>query len=163
MKEARSTNKELRERSGEINSTDAVVSFLYELMRDVVPPGKVEELVRLSTNVNIEYTNGWLAVYAKDLCYRLTGSWPKEAYNFGGDAQVTTDPEVSKQWAEEAAAKHQAVREFMFYNHRTDLLKKYDELLAEAKANEGGSTIKACSISEGLGRLELEARTGSRS
>lgn len=74
----RKLNKELRERSGEVNSSDHLVSFLYELMRDKVPPGEIEALVRNSISEDItEYTNGHLANYAKDLTYRLTGRWPQ--------------------------------------------------------------------------------------
>jgi hypothetical protein len=51
------------------------VAFLYELMRDHLPPGKVEELVRNSVDhqgERWEFTNGYLAMYADDLARRLT-------------------------------------------------------------------------------------------
>ena len=65
--------KALRERSGsvKIKINSKLVSFLYELMRDHLPPGKVEELVRASQDPDCIYTNGWLAKYAQDLANRL--------------------------------------------------------------------------------------------
>lgn len=66
-------NAEQRIRSGNIEINSRLVSFLYELMRDHLPPGKVEEVVRASEDEpNIKYTNGWLATYAQDLADRLT-------------------------------------------------------------------------------------------
>jgi len=35
----------LRERSGQVESDDPLVSFLYQLMRDHLAPGVVEELM----------------------------------------------------------------------------------------------------------------------
>jgi hypothetical protein len=68
-------NQALRERSGAKRSRDPVVSFLYELMRDHVTPGRVEAIVRESiSRVDMDetaYTNGWLADYAEDIAERL--------------------------------------------------------------------------------------------
>lgn len=64
-------NSELRIRSGEVNINDRLTSFLYELMRDHLPLGVVEKLVRDSLEPDAAYTNGWLAKYAKDLADRL--------------------------------------------------------------------------------------------
>lgn len=64
-------NKTLRQRSGEINVDSKLVSFLYELMRDHLPPGQVEAIVRASQEPDCQYTNGWLAQYAQDLANRL--------------------------------------------------------------------------------------------
>lgn len=62
----------MRERSGRVMLTDKLVSFLYELMRDHLPPGEVERLVRNSQEAgDTLYTNGWLAKYAEDLANRL--------------------------------------------------------------------------------------------
>ncbi len=61
----------LRERSGTVQINSKLVSFLYELMRDHLPPGTVEELVRASSESDVTYTNGWLALYAQDLANRL--------------------------------------------------------------------------------------------
>jgi hypothetical protein len=60
---------EMRDRSGSVASEDPLVSFLYVLMRDVAPPGVIEELVG-SRELTI-FTNGWLANYAKDIAERL--------------------------------------------------------------------------------------------
>ena len=64
-------NTGLRLRSGQVNFDDRLTSFLYELMRDHLPAGKVEELVRNSADPDVAYTNGWLAQYANDLAKRL--------------------------------------------------------------------------------------------
>lgn len=62
----------LRERSGSINIDSRLVSFLYELMRDHLPAGVVEEIVLASEDESaVTYTNGWLAKYAEDLALRL--------------------------------------------------------------------------------------------
>ena len=68
-------NNALRERSGNIDKSGRLVSFLYTLMRDHLPPGKIEELVReteLDEPGENQYSNGWLALYAQDLMVRLT-------------------------------------------------------------------------------------------
>jgi hypothetical protein len=67
------SNDELRQRSGAVNNTNPLVAFLYDLMRDHVQPGVVEELVRDVTqhDHDAQYCNGWLARYAEDLAKRL--------------------------------------------------------------------------------------------
>jgi len=72
-------NSLLREKSGSINIDGKLVDFLYTLMRDHLPIGTVESLVReaeidcASNDCEInEYSNGWLALYAKNLSDRLT-------------------------------------------------------------------------------------------
>ena len=64
-------NDRLRAATGKVTSTDPMVAFLYELMRDHLPLGKVEELVRNSPKMEYVFTNGFLANYAKDLAERL--------------------------------------------------------------------------------------------
>lgn len=65
-------NENLRIRSGSFNSNDKLVSLLYELMRDYIPCGVMEELIRNSEqDIECQYSNGWLAEYAKDLAKRL--------------------------------------------------------------------------------------------
>lgn len=64
-------NDALRERSGVVNINSKLISFLYELLRDHLPAGIVEELVRASQEPDISYTNGWLVKYAEDLANRL--------------------------------------------------------------------------------------------
>jgi hypothetical protein len=69
-------NRELRERSGSVNYNSCLVSFLYELMRDEVTPGRIEELVQNSAVSDCQYTNGYLANYAIDIANRLEGELP---------------------------------------------------------------------------------------
>lgn len=65
-------NQNLRFRSGQVNSESHLVSFLYDLMRDHLPCGKVEEIVRESLHEGeTRFTNGYLANYAEDLAVRL--------------------------------------------------------------------------------------------
>lgn len=85
--DAKST-AELRKVSGSVEfPADWLTSFLYILMRDSTPTGKVESLVRMveteSREGPVVYTNGWLAQYAKHLADRLresqsVGSFPKD-------------------------------------------------------------------------------------
>lgn len=64
-------NAALRERSGEVDVLgDRLTSFLYDLLRDHLPSGVVERMVR-EADADIQYTNGWLAEYARDLARRL--------------------------------------------------------------------------------------------
>jgi hypothetical protein len=70
--EATEHNEALRKRSGRIDSIEPVVSFLYELMRDHLPAGTVERIVRNSLGADrTTFTNGYLAKYAEDLADRL--------------------------------------------------------------------------------------------
>lgn len=71
-KEAPDSTEYLRHKSGGVTSDDNLVSFLYELMRDHVTPGVVEQVMRNSVaRINVDYTNGWLAEYAKYIAERL--------------------------------------------------------------------------------------------
>jgi hypothetical protein len=65
------SQEDLRERSGSVNIKSRLVSFLYDLMRDHLTAGQVEELVRDSLDIEVAYTNGHLAQYAWDLANRL--------------------------------------------------------------------------------------------
>lgn len=70
-------NEALRKRSGSVCSTDPLVSFLYILMRDHVPAGVVEGIVRdhavpAQESGGTVFTNGYLAFYAKDVADRLS-------------------------------------------------------------------------------------------
>jgi hypothetical protein len=61
---------ELREASGKVVYSDPLTSFLYQLIRDELPAGKVEKIVRdvLSEgDKEVLFTNGWLAQYANNL------------------------------------------------------------------------------------------------
>lgn len=63
----------MREESGSVDSADPLVCFLYVLGRDALPLGTVEELVRRMTFGGVwQFTNGWLAEWAKDLAERLS-------------------------------------------------------------------------------------------
>ena len=65
-------NIEQRQRSGSFNSSDKLTCLLYLLMRDHLPAGIVEELVRSVEDEKVnQFTNGWLALYAQDLKNRL--------------------------------------------------------------------------------------------
>jgi hypothetical protein len=61
----------IRDRSGSVNSNDKLVAFLYMLLRDEVTPGRLEEILREMPLVESEFSNGWLANYAKDIAMRL--------------------------------------------------------------------------------------------
>lgn len=67
----REENAALRERSGSVDINSKLVSFLYQLMRDHLSAGVIEEIVRESEDPDVAYTNGWLAKYAEDLANRL--------------------------------------------------------------------------------------------
>ena len=64
--------EEMRDRSGNVTDSCMLTSFLYELMRDHLPPGVVEKVVQGSVcSKKVQYTNGWLASYARDIATRL--------------------------------------------------------------------------------------------
>lgn len=64
---------DLRVRSGNVNTTSDIAAFFYELLRDHLPAGTVETIVKNSVGTGPDWklTNGWLALYAKDLVKRL--------------------------------------------------------------------------------------------
>jgi hypothetical protein len=71
----------LRERTGNVSDDSLLVSFLYELMRDHVPTGVVEKIVRSVEKEQkcpeaLHFCNGHLAQYAQDAAARLLQ--PKE-------------------------------------------------------------------------------------
>lgn len=66
--------RDMRERSGVIDSTDPLVSFLYILMRDHLATGIIEEIMLNHVEhgqSESHFTNGWLANYCKDIAARL--------------------------------------------------------------------------------------------
>jgi len=73
MSEKRSKHMtELARRSGDVHTDDALVCFLYLLMRDHLPGGVVEQLAMDACKAaDAKYTNGWVAKYAIDLADRL--------------------------------------------------------------------------------------------
>lgn len=74
------SQKDLRERSGSVNVKSRLVSFLYDLMRDHLTAGQVEEILSETQDVEVAYTNGYLAQYAWDLAQRLSPN----PFNQGG-------------------------------------------------------------------------------
>lgn len=85
---------QLREVSGNVVYTDSLTSFLYELMRDHLPAGTVEQLV-MSAVVDKEviFTNGWLAKYANNLAEELVNAKRNNLSDvlsqaFGGKAEA---------------------------------------------------------------------------
>ena len=72
----------LRTASGSVDSSDPLVLFLYLLMRDHVHAGLVEQLMYDSqiASGGIEYTNGYLANYAKHLANLLVPSTEEKEF-----------------------------------------------------------------------------------
>lgn len=70
--------QDLRRRSGEVNGSVALISFLYEILRDCIQPGDLEPIVQgiegEGLGANVHYSNGWLALYAEDVAKRLAPS-----------------------------------------------------------------------------------------
>ena len=67
-------NLEMRRASGRVNDPRPIVGFLYLLVRDHLPIGTVEQLIRdsaLSDGDESEFTNGWVANYAQHGADRL--------------------------------------------------------------------------------------------
>lgn len=66
-------NSDLVKISGCVRSSDPLVSFLYQLMRDHVNPGLLEKILRecLEEQQEITFSNGWLAQYAESIAARL--------------------------------------------------------------------------------------------
>ena len=66
----------LFEISGKVESNDPWIGFLYILMRDHLPPGVVESILREHVLIDgpdktDTYTNGWLAKYAEFIVQRV--------------------------------------------------------------------------------------------
>lgn len=67
-------NELMRDRAGKVDSNDKLVAFLYDLMRDYLPVGEVEKIIRENNVKDItsyQFTNGHLANIAKDMAERL--------------------------------------------------------------------------------------------
>lgn len=66
------TNDQLREKSGSVNSKNPLVSVLYVLMREHLPAGVLEALVRDALkHPDAAFCNGYLAEYAINLADAL--------------------------------------------------------------------------------------------
>ena len=63
--------KRLKKASGNVRLNGKLESFLYELMRDHVTPGKVQAVLDDSQEPDVEYTNGFLAKYARFVAKQL--------------------------------------------------------------------------------------------
>jgi len=71
----------IRKRSGQVNSGDRLVVFLYFLVRDVTHAGKIEGIMREIEGIvgddprysedRFQFCNGWLAQWCKDVADRL--------------------------------------------------------------------------------------------
>jgi hypothetical protein len=93
-------NRNLREVSGTVTYSDPLTSFLYQLMRDELPAGIVEKIVRDIVNEPEEclYTNGWLAQYANNLSEELKNAASnklKKALNVAFDNTKKEDKRVT--------------------------------------------------------------------
>jgi hypothetical protein len=73
-------DNEVREASGNVTDSRLLVSFLYLLGRDSLSLGRIEDLVDKASVKGIEdektecsFTNGWLALWAKNVADRLGG------------------------------------------------------------------------------------------
>lgn len=78
--------KRMREASGNIESVDPLVTFFYVLIRDHLPGGLVEEILRTALDqapgTVIRFCNGWVANYAKDIVDRLRARHAMKAAEF---------------------------------------------------------------------------------
>jgi hypothetical protein len=70
-------NDLMMERSGYVQINSRLVSFIYELLRDHLSAGVVEQVVRNSLLPDVKYCNGWLAEYAGDIANRLLENEPQ--------------------------------------------------------------------------------------
>ena len=91
----------LREKSGNVISTDPFVSFMYQLMRDHLAPGTVEKIVQdviSEGEVEVRYTNGYLAKYAEDLVEELRDP---EAHSLANALQAAFSDKLPQHQAKE--------------------------------------------------------------
>ena len=72
-KRLKMVSQKMRIESGEVDSYDKLVCFLYLLMRDVATPGRIADLLLNMENKGpYQFTNGWLARYAENIANQLT-------------------------------------------------------------------------------------------
>jgi hypothetical protein len=73
----------MRKKSGSVNDDRLLVGFLYMLMRDQIAPGRIEGILLELSNSHdydksevrtFQFTNGWLAKYARDVADRLVAN-----------------------------------------------------------------------------------------
>lgn len=110
-------NDPLRERSGAVQGTCKLEMLLYVLMRDHLPAGKLELIVQETHNPQnkiVTYSNGWLALYAKDLADRLKDNPQSvEESEVPSETQVTRKSEFN---SEEREALQRRKSHFAFIN-----------------------------------------------
>ena len=85
----------LKTSSGSVASTDPLVAFLYDLMRDFISPGDVEKIIESNYGEKeFHFSNGWLANYAKNIveALRETQGGPKVGDLVCGFADGPTMP-----------------------------------------------------------------------
>lgn len=65
--------EQLREKSGNVTSDSKLTRFIYLLTRDHLPMGTVSEILNqcIKDDKISQFTNGWLAEYAKDVSEKL--------------------------------------------------------------------------------------------
>jgi len=56
---------EMFQRSGEVESTDPLLAFIYVMIRNGAGPGVIFDALDNMTDETMRYTNGWIAEYAK--------------------------------------------------------------------------------------------------
>ena len=66
-------SEKLLQASGGATSDDPLVGLIYLLVRDEVTMGKMEYTMRqlMRAKGTMQFTNGWLAQYAKDVAARI--------------------------------------------------------------------------------------------
>ena len=64
---------EMYKASGEIESTDPLLAFLYVMLRNGAGPGVIHEALENMTDQPMRYTNGWLAQYAQFVADKMRG------------------------------------------------------------------------------------------
>ena len=77
------TNEQFREMTGSVTSDHPLVCLLYEIMRDHVPVGVVEQMVANLEKFHghdLKFTNGWLAQHAKNMVVRLMPETMQDNY-----------------------------------------------------------------------------------
>jgi len=66
----------MRRASGAVDDARPIVSFVYVLLRDILSPGNIENIINSilrerAGGTRAEFQNGWLAAYAQDIVARL--------------------------------------------------------------------------------------------
>ncbi len=120
-------NRRLREASGDVHISSRLTSFLYELMRDHLPVGTVEKIVRNSQDPDVGYCNGWLGKYAEDLSTRLKDIPTLEAVKEVLDRPIKPskiwmnkrDYDEILEWSNEGKPKWQISKGYVLINHPT--------------------------------------------